>query len=86
LGANAYYKYGVADVVPKPRLSIRRSTASEVQLSWTTNAFDYRLEAANSLPATGWTEVNNAPMIVEGCFVVTIAFSGSERYFRLRKP
>ena len=71
--------------VPNLQVFIRRFSSSQVQLSWTTNAFGYRLEAADSLPATQWSEVTPSS-ITGGYFEATVDSLMPQHYFRLQKP
>ena len=70
----------------RPRLAIDLVGSSGVQLSWTTNDPDYRLEYAAVLPAPFWNSVTNAPFIVETNFAVTLPATELQRFFLLRKP
>jgi hypothetical protein len=69
--------------IPVPRLIVWRAVPSGVELSWTTNASQWHLEYAESLPATIWNAVTNVPTVVEGNFVVPLPSTGGQRYFRL---
>jgi hypothetical protein len=74
------------NVVPPPRLSFQRLGESGLQLSWTTNATDYVLQFADSLPAPVWHPVTDTVGVRERDYVVAMTPSNAQRYFRLSKP
>jgi hypothetical protein len=78
---------GAVESYPSPLLNIQRANASEVVLSWTADAADYRLQAKTSLaPSAVWTDVAT-PLVVSGNQVfVTIPASGPAGNFRLVYP
>ena len=70
--------------VSPPRLVIRRTQGSDVQISWRTNAAGFSLEFATNLPPLAWTPVTNIG-VLNGSFVVTQNVSFQRQFFRLRK-
>ena len=67
-----------------PKISVMTS-ASAVRLSWTTNAFDYRLEVTDSL-AGNWSVVTNDPSMSGNRLVFDVSLNATQLYFRLHKP
>ena len=94
VNASAGYDYSlVATGVPCPALllTIKPAPANKVRLDWSTAAGGYLLESTNKLsaglsPSAAWPGVSNAPVVVSGRFTVTNAMSGTNTFFRLRKP
>jgi autotransporter-associated beta strand protein len=72
--------------MPRPRLNITRSGATNVLLSWATNFPGYTLEANTDLNTNAWSEVAPAPGVSGTNNVVTNATSGAEKFYRLRSP
>ena len=75
-----------APPTPRPRLDLERLDPSRVRLAWPTNAADFHLEAAASLPPGGWTPVTNTPVVEGGRVTVTLEMQGAPQFFRLHKP
>ena len=73
------------EIVPVAVLEIA-VLPSTVRLSWAANVADYLLESADSLPATTWSSVPDAPSVIGDRFVLDLPAQGTQRYFRLRKP
>jgi len=71
--------------LPPPFLDILQVDGATVQLSWPTNAADFVLESATSLPATVWSPVTNGFAINGDLFTVQLEIAGAQRLFRLRK-
>ena len=67
------------------RLSMRTAGFSRVEFSWTTNAFDYVLECADSLDAETWVLVTNVAVVESDQYKVTMETSVQQRWFRLRR-
>jgi hypothetical protein len=67
------------------RLSMRTAGFSRVEFSWTTHAFDYVLECADSLDAETWVLVTNVPVVESDQYKVTMETSVQQRWFRLRR-
>ncbi len=53
-------------------------------LSWPASTTGYVLEAADSLPASDWTVVTNAPVLAGDQLSVVLDPSASRRFFRMR--
>jgi hypothetical protein len=55
-------------------------------VSWQGSLTGYRLQSAATLPpATGWSNVNDSPVLVQGRSTVTNEISGAFRVYRLIK-
>jgi len=67
---------------PLTKLSIRR-TESNFELSWPTNSCFSKLQQATKLPGSTWAPVTNAVARIGEQFVVRLAVSDEERFFRL---
>jgi hypothetical protein len=68
-----------------PILKITR-TASNVVLSWSTNAQSFVLQSAASLATEAlWTDVTNNPVRVGNQWYVTNSVSGTVRFYRLHQ-
>jgi probable HAF family extracellular repeat protein len=75
----------IADLRP-PRLAIRRE-ATNVILSWETNALDFVLEQSPFLgPASSWSTSSATVRISAERFVVTNGIDGEHQFYRLSKP
>jgi hypothetical protein len=72
--------------VPNPHPTIRLLTPSQVQLRWTTNAYEFHLVASDFGTTNDWIEVTNAHKIREDYFETILDVSGSPRFFKLQKP
>jgi hypothetical protein len=76
----------VAIVTPVVPLTVSRS-GNELITSWRSSALGFTLQSTTNLsPPVLWTDVTNAPVVISEHFVVTNAFTGAARYYRLRKP
>ena len=92
--ATAGYDYSLVTTgvpCPAPVLKIQPIPANKVRLDWSTTAAGYLLESTNRLtggllPAGKWPGISNAPVVVSGRFTVTNAVTGTNTFFRLRKP
>jgi thiol-disulfide isomerase/thioredoxin len=72
-------------VAGPPPLSFQRQGRNFV-LSWSTNAAGYVLEAnTTSLTSATWVPVTSGLSVTNGAFQIKVPFTGSGRYFRLRK-
>jgi len=71
--------------IPPPALAISQVDVGLIELSWPTNALDYTLESATSLPTTVWSPVTNSVVIKGDQFTVPLDAAESQRMFRLRK-
>jgi hypothetical protein len=60
--------------------------AGNIILSWLTSATGFNLESATNLPATIWTGVIPAPVIVSTNNFVTNTANAGQRFYRLHKP
>ena len=67
-------------VVPKP--SIAR-TNGQIIISWTPTVTNLTLAAADSLSATHWTAVTNAPFPLNGKTAVSLDSSAGQKFFHL---
>lgn len=75
----------IADLRP-PRLAIRRE-ATNVILSWETNALGFVLEESPFLgPASSWSTSSATVRISAEQFVVTNGIDGEHQFYRLSKP
>jgi hypothetical protein len=70
---------------PAPKLIVRRTTDSELELTWTTQFSDYQLYSASALPATSWTPVEIPTTTVGSEIKVTLPTNDSRRFFVLKK-
>jgi len=66
----------------RPALDI----AKRVAIAWPTDAANWVLEQADTLPAAQWTPVNVTPVQLEGRPVVLLEPAAATKYFRLRPP
>jgi Proprotein convertase P-domain len=72
---------------PQPALNVTRLPAANgVKLFWSTAHGGYDLEATPALSPAGFVPLTNMPVVVNGDYTVTNATSGSDRFYRLRKP
>jgi len=60
------------------------SVAAKVVLAWPASATNCVLEAADTLPASTWTPVTNAPVLLDGQAAVVLDPSQARRFFRMR--
>jgi hypothetical protein len=67
------------------RLQIALADATHAALSWTTNAYGWRLESIPSLTATNWDLVTNLPALNGTNFSLSVPTETS-RFYRLHKP
>ena len=69
-----------------PRLLVRKSSASQVTLSWTNSPPSFRLESSPDLgSAAAWTPVTNTPASQGGWLSVTRPGTDARTFFRLRR-
>jgi hypothetical protein len=57
---------------------------TNLRITWSVDASDYGLESSNSVTG-GWAADNSAITVEDNLNVVTIALSGSAKFYRLRK-
>jgi hypothetical protein len=65
-------------------LKIQRGVDQAV-ISWAATGTHFILEACAQLPATNWTEVPQAPVLVDDQLVVTNQLDWASRFYRLRR-
>lgn len=72
----------------QPVLNINPAGTNNVALSWSTAAGGYLLESTNRLDQStnAWQSVNPPPVVVGTNYVVTNPATGSDQFYRLRKP
>lgn len=59
---------------------------TDIVLSWLDYATGYTVQSATNLNSPiGWVDLTNAPVVVDGRFVVTDAVSGDAKFYRLKK-
>lgn len=71
--------------IPPPELGIVQTGETAFELSWSTNALDYRLESAATPAAATWNLVTNTSVIAGDLCKVQLEAAGPQRFFRLRK-
>lgn len=64
----------------RPALSL----AAKVILAWPASATNYVLEAADTLPASIWTPVTNAPVLLDGQPAVVLDPNQARKFYRMR--
>lgn len=64
------------------RLKIKKA-ANNVLLSWSTNAFGYRLQSAQVTAPAIWSDVPVAPIITGGEYTMTTNTAAGKRFYRL---
>ena len=67
-------------------ISIQPLDLLHAALSWSTNALGWTLESATSLAAANWDTITNRPGTAGTNFLLNIAVTGSQQFFRLHKP
>jgi hypothetical protein len=65
-----------------PRMAIFR-VGTNIVLAWPTNYTGFTLESSTNLNQPVWNSVSPGPVIVNGQNVVTNAFSGPQKFYRL---
>jgi hypothetical protein len=60
--------------------------AGSIVVSWSALEPGYVLESASAPAGATWTVVTSSPPMVNGRFTVVLPASGTQKYFRLRKP
>jgi uncharacterized membrane protein len=69
----------------QPTLSVKRDGTS-LKLRWRASFGKYELQSITSFVPSGvWQPVTNAPVLIEGEWVVTQFVTDAERFFRLRQ-
>jgi hypothetical protein len=59
----------------------------QVRISWPTSAVPFTLQAVSSLSSSNaWSELTNAPSVVESRNQVTNPATGESRFYRLYRP
>jgi len=78
---------GAAELSPdSPHLNIQRA-GSAIVLSWSTNAFDFRLQSATNLAASNnWATVAGAPVIMGNQYHLTNGAPTGSQFYRLIYP
>jgi hypothetical protein len=70
----------------QPSLSVTAGSNNTLVFSWPESVTDFVLEASNNLgPAAAWTAVTEPVVPANGQNTVTVANTGTARFFRLRK-
>ena len=72
------------DVLPPPRLAIRREGA-QVHVSWSESEKGWSLESSPEAEGALWERVGEVPTVVEGQWTVSVAELAGRRLFRLVK-
>ena len=86
-GSYGSYSLSVTGGSCQPVLDINSAGTNHIALDWTTAAGGYLLEGSPKLGSTAhWQTVTNPPLVQNGQFVVTNTLSGSNVFYRLRKP
>jgi hypothetical protein len=87
-GGYGPYKLTVSGGDCRPVLNITAAGATQAVLDWSTAAAGYHLEHTNAVPGNApvWPPVVGAPVIVNGRYTVTNQITGTNQFFRLRKP
>ena len=67
----------------RPQLAIKENAGFALQ--WPASITNYVLEATETLVATDWTGITNAPILVESNWTVTVNASSPAKLFRLRR-
>jgi titin len=71
-------------VVLVPNLALTVATNGNVNLSWTNNGTTFLLkQTQNLMPPVQWITVTNSPVLSNGQFVVSLAPTGTNRFFLL---
>ena len=70
--------------LPPLRLGIAQ-TNNSVTFSWPVGASGFALQVAGQLPATNWSSVTNAAVVMGNQKVVTLEMSSGNQFFRLTK-
>jgi len=77
----------VLDVSPLlPRLTVRRTSATALQLAWGSNFNWYLPESATNLTVGGWDPVTNSPVLQANELVIDLSVQAGQHFFRLRQP
>ena len=82
------YPFGIV-VLPDTGLSLPTTlaaslTATNVMLSWPTNAFAYQLQTSPILAPAVWTVVTNTPIVTNGDYDITLDPIYSSQFFQLQ--
>jgi subtilisin-like proprotein convertase family protein len=85
-GSYGSYQLTVTGGSCEPVLHANNAPTGKVRLDWTTSAGGYLLESATNVSAPTWVGVTNAPVVNSGSYVVTNGASGTDKFYRLRKP
>lgn len=59
--------------------------AAKIVVSWPADTANYVLESAPSLTSATWTEVTNAPVLVDGESAVVLPGGQPQQYFRMKR-
>jgi Tol biopolymer transport system component len=69
----------------QPRLEVLRPSETTLQFRWPGTAVGFVLEAANALATTtDWQPLDQAPVLADGWYSVTLPAEAATRFFRLR--
>jgi hypothetical protein len=71
---------------PLPVLTIARQGASQLRISWPTNAAGLALEFATGLPTPAWAADTNTPTVLGDRFTVVVDGGEGRRFYRLHGP
>jgi alpha-tubulin suppressor-like RCC1 family protein len=67
-------------------LSLKK-IGNELTLSWSTAAVGFKLQSTFDFgPPVSWNDSTNVPVVVGGQFTVTNTASGSNKFYRMKKP
>lgn len=72
------------EVLAPPSLEIERQ-GSELRVSWSTSADDWRLESSPQADATNWQPVPGLPAVLDGRNVVKFLEDSGARFYRLSR-
>ena len=69
---------------PPPRIEIFPVSANRYALQWPSNSLSLHVENSTDISlSSGWTPVNEAPLLIKNKYQLTVSNLGSRRYFRL---
>jgi hypothetical protein len=54
-------------------------------ITWPGSLANYQLQSRDSLTATNWTPVTNAPVLLNGLNTVVLAPAAAQKFYRLQR-
>jgi hypothetical protein len=84
-GDNRRLLQNIISFITPPHLSVVRTGAEQLRLSWGTHFSGYELQQSTEVAGAPWSAVTNTVSVAGSLFSVTIDMNSTQQFFRLGK-